>query len=515
MRLTGAVGGLGDYEFESWIGKGSSGTVWRALRRGPVPQIVAVKRLHDGSSTAEDLAQLRREAMLLSELDHPHIVRVLEVLPDGEGIAIAMQYAPGGSLEALLAERKRLTPGEVVAIAVPIAGALGSAHRKRILHLDVKPANILFTSDGEPLLGDFGVARTLGRLTAVLGGQSHIAGTAHYIAPELLDGATPDDRSDVYSLGVVCYEALTGGRPFDAVLPLAVLRAADAGRHVPLTERPDIPAALAEIIERAISRDPGHRFATAGDLAAALRAALPAGDVHLPGAAPVAPPAAPPPVVAEPPIAIEIEDAAADDADATIVGTRTFGPRPPRPEPAVVRQPRFRWPSGPRDRFRLGITAAAAVAVAALLVLVRSGGGGKDCPEVEEPIVDVGAQVVEGDPEGDGCATFGVYQLGIAPDEREDMLLTIRVDGVRRSIRLGELGDRVFLGDWDCDGDDTPGLYRWTDGEVQYVNRWPAEGDGDVEPDETEPAPARGRASLVDEPADGCDRIAVREGAGS
>ena len=152
---------------------------------------------------------MRREATVLTELDHPHVVRVLEVLHDGDGVAIAMQYAPGGSLADLLAERGRLDPGQVVAVAAPVADALASAHRRGVLHGDVKPANILFTSDGEPLLGDFGVARTLGLVTS-----EQIVGTAEYLAPELLDGAHPDPRADVYSLAVVCYQALTGRPPY-------------------------------------------------------------------------------------------------------------------------------------------------------------------------------------------------------------------------------------------------------------------------------------------------------------
>jgi serine/threonine protein kinase len=189
---------VGDYDLEQQIGAGASGTVWKAHRRGPVARTVALKRLRSGSGAA-DLARMRREATVLTELDHPHVVRVLEVLHDGDGVAIAMQYAPGGSLDDLLAERGRLAPAQVVAVAAPVADALASAHRRGVLHGDVKPANILFTSDGEPLLTDFGVARTLGLVTS-----DQVSGTAEYLAPELLDGAQPDPRADVYALAVVC-----------------------------------------------------------------------------------------------------------------------------------------------------------------------------------------------------------------------------------------------------------------------------------------------------------------------
>ena len=188
---------VGDYDLDHPIGAGASGTVWRAHHRGPVTRTVALKRLRAGGG-ADDLARLRREAMVLAELDHPHVVRVLEVIHDGDGVAVAMQFAPGGSLDDMLAERWRLEPGQVVALAAPLAEALASAHRRGVVHGDVKPANVLFTSDGEPLLGDFGVARTLGQVTS-----DQVTGTVEYLAPELLDGAPPDQRTDIYALGVV------------------------------------------------------------------------------------------------------------------------------------------------------------------------------------------------------------------------------------------------------------------------------------------------------------------------
>ena len=185
---------VGDYDLEHQIGAGASGTVWKAHRRGPVTRVVALKRLRSGGSAA-DLARIRREATVLTELDHPHVVRVLEVVHDGDGVALAMQFAPGGSLDDLLAERGRLSPGQVVAVAAPIADALASAHRRGILHGDVKPANVLFTSDGEPLLPDSEWPARWGH------DQRPDLRHRSYLAPELLDGAPPDPRADIYSLG--------------------------------------------------------------------------------------------------------------------------------------------------------------------------------------------------------------------------------------------------------------------------------------------------------------------------
>ncbi|MGH9192882.1 MAG: serine/threonine-protein kinase [Acidimicrobiales bacterium] len=473
----------GDYELERQIGAGASGTVWRARSRGPVARVVALKRLRLGGGSG-DLERLRREATLLAELDHPHIVRVLEVLHDVDGIALAMQFAPGGSLDDLLAERGRLAPGQVVAVAAPVAGALASAHRRGIVHGDVKPANVLFTSDGEPLLSDFGVARTLGGVTS-----DQVSGTAEYMAPELLEGAHPDPRADVYSLGVVCYLALAGQPPYAGPVPLAVVRAADTGQHLRLESLTHVPEPLAEVVERAMDRDPERRFASADELARALRATVPAGDVRVPGPA---------------------TSAGGADGGEPPGATRTFGPRPPRP----VREARR------RSRGRVPVLAAVGLAAAGLLFLVRGPLSSDedrrpDCPEeVATAAPRTGAAVeVEGDPEGDGCPTVGVYRPE-AVGGTERMVLSIRIDGDRQRIAIGEPGDQLVLGDWDCDGVDTPGLYRARAGDVQYFDTWPQVERQRYQPDRTEPAGPGGSASLAEGDGDRCDRVEVASSEG-
>jgi hypothetical protein len=470
---------VGDYDLEHQIGAGAAGTVWKAHRRGPVARIVALKRLRAGSGAA-DLARMRREATVLTELDHPHVVRVLEVLHDGDGVAIAMQYAPGGSLADLLAERGRLTPGQVVAVAAPVADALASAHRRGVLHGDVKPANILFTSDGEPLLGDFGVARTLGLVTS-----DQISGTAEYMAPELLDGAQPDPRADVYSLAVVCYQALTGRPPYTGAVPLAVARAADAGVHERLEEVAGVPEPLALVVEQAMDRDPARRFAAADEMARALRATVPAGDVRVPGPATMG------------------RVTAAADTGAGL--TTTFGPRPPRPEPDTPG--RRRW--FPAALVVVGLVAAGGIAV--LRGPLASDDAAADCPDDGPSAQSATAQVVRGDVDGDGCAVAGVYQPQALPSGSTGMVLTIPLDGTEKQIGLGEPGDRVVLGDWNCDGVDTPALYRRAAGEVQYFDVWPAVEQRSYQPDAVESAAVGGDADL--EQGSGrdrdCDRVRV------
>jgi serine/threonine-protein kinase len=305
---------VGDYELWARIGTGSTGAVWKAYRRRPVPRIVALKRLRAAAGGRAGRARLEREAAVLTELDHPNIVRIVEVVEDGDGVAIVMELAAGGSLDALLAEAGRLAPGEVVAVAAPIADALSAAHRRGIVHGDVKAANILFAADGRPLLADFDVARALGQLSG-----DQVAGTAEYLAPELLEGAPPDRRSDIYSLAVVCYEALTGYAPYAGAVDGRSARVPDLGP-------------LADTVERAMARDPRHRFASADAFARALREAVPPDAVGLPWT--------PAPATGRAPVR----------------RTETFGPRPPRPEARPAR-----W------RVR---TAVAAVGVAAAALLL-------------------------------------------------------------------------------------------------------------------------------------------------
>ena len=477
---------VGDYDLEHPIGAGSSGTVWRAHQRGPLARVVALKRLRAGGG-ADDLARLRREAAVLTELDHPHVVRVFEVIHDGDGVALAMQFAPGGSLADLLAQRGRLAPGQVVAVAAPIAEALASAHRRGVVHGDVKPANVLFTSDGEPLLSDFGVARTLGQVTS-----DQVTGTAGYLAPELLDGARPDPRTDVYSLAVVCYQALAGQPPFTGPAPLAVARAADAGHHLRLDEAPGVPESLARVVERAMDRAPERRFATADELARALRAAVPAGEVRVPG----------------PATAVRPDAGEPSDPGASL--TRSYGPRPPRPARDQGPRRRRRRPSGATVGALVGV-----VLVAAVAWYVGRGPQPADeasrCAPADPPAADAGAQVVEGDVAGDGCTVRGVYQAQTLPDGGEGMVLTIALGGVSKQIGLGAGGDQLALGDWDCDGTDTPGLYRVAEGVVDYFDVWPTVERRSYRPARSERAVPDGSASLDEGTGTGgdCDRIAV------
>jgi eukaryotic-like serine/threonine-protein kinase len=509
------------YDLEVLLGAGAMGTVHRARQRS-MDRAVAIKRVRGADD--EQRERLRREAAVLAELDHPNIVRILEVLPDGDGLAIVMQHAPGGSLADRLEQRGPLSPAALVALAAPVADALASAHRRGVLHRDVKPANILFTSDGLPLLSDFGIARQAGARPLTAPDATGL-GTAEYLDPAVAEGAEPDERSDVYALGVTCYEALAGRRPFEGATPLAVLRAADRGDAPPLpSSASGIPPALVTVVERAMARDPALRFTSAAELAEALRDAVPRpssdprglgghGGAAVPGGpADSGGPARPvQPVQPERPARPERPERPE---------TRVFGPRPPAPPgPEERRTP---WPA---------IVAVALVLLvvptAAVLALRGDGPAPEptaapttppdaatptpspspsplartDCPEVGDAEAPPGTEVLVGDLDGDGCEqvvrrTGKIVEAELDPDEPP------------RRYEIGALGDALVLGDWNCDGAQTPGLYRPATGEVFLFFGWADAGRPLVaEPAETL-APG-GRPRVTQGGPGGCDVIEV------
>lgn len=335
---------LGRYRLDRPIGRGAGGEVWLAWDEGPVPRPVAVKRIRtpaDGQSAAS----LRTEAELLATLDHPHLLRVLEVVVDPPGLALVLPLLVGGSVRELLDERGTLSPGEAVALLGPVADAVGSLHARGLVHGDLKPENILLTSDGEPMVADVGLARIAGRPHPGLG----VVGTPAYLDPALLEGGSAGPRSDVYALGVMAYEALTGRWPHRGE-PAELVALAAAGVHRPLATWPTVPAPLAEVIELALAPDPSVRPADPMALVAALRAAIPAAEVALP--APFRPPL----------VSGEVGPPAHE--------TMRFGSSssPPSPSPSALGWS-SRWPEGcswPRALAALAVVAATAAAVAGL-----------------------------------------------------------------------------------------------------------------------------------------------------
>ena len=443
------------YEVEAPLGRGAMGTVHRARRLDALGRVVALKRVPmtgDPSLTA----RLRQEASVLASLDHPHIVRILELVPDGDGVAIAMQLAAGGSLEDRLRRDGAVPAVELASMAAKLSDALASAHRRGVLHCDVKPGNILFTADDEPLLSDFGLARWMAR-ASLWGGA--VLGTAEYLDPAVAEGGQLDERSDVYALGVVCYEALVGRPPFSGATPLAVLRAADRGAHDALESvAAAVPAELAAVVERAMARRPSDRYSSASDLAAALRSAtgVAVPDSDRPSGT----------------LGCRSTPNCPVDAVAPIGGpsrpTREFGTRPLAPLAPTLEADRGRRRVVASARVALALAVSAGAAVVAKGLAENDNHATRRCTAVH-PTVTTGVSVLR------AHTTSVPHHGGWTTDVVWDRRTATATVGATRYV-LGRDGDRLLIGDWDGNGTATPALYRPADGRVFLFAEWAGPG---------------------------------------
>jgi serine/threonine protein kinase len=257
------------YRLERVLGAGGMGVVYLA-RDERESRPVAVKILHeDPDDDQQRRKRFLREAWAVSQLSHPYIVRVYEQGEEPGGAAwIAMEYLDGTNLGDIL-DRGRLPLRDVVTTLVPVARALGAAHRAGFVHRDVKPDNILVCGDGRPVLVDFGITRTISHHSPNRGTVDQLTrtgmlvGTPEYMSPEQVRGHVLDGRSDQFSFAVVCYEALTGVRPFTGDAAMAVIAAVLTDPVVPVRElAPEVPREVGNAIEKALSKKPDDRFTT-------------------------------------------------------------------------------------------------------------------------------------------------------------------------------------------------------------------------------------------------------------
>lgn len=263
---------LGDrYELRRRLGSGGSGAVWEAHDRA-LDRPVAVKLLHaDLADDPAAEARFRTEATAAARITHPNAVLIHDVGRDTGADYLVMELVLGTSLATLL-QHGRLPADEAATLATMVASALGSAHRAGIVHRDVKPGNVLVTEEGRAKLADFGIARALGELTARLTRTGTVLGTARYLAPEQLRDDPIDARADVYSLGLVLHEVLTGTPPFGEGGAVEVAaRRLNVDLPVVSEVVPEVPVELAEVVDWATRRDPRQRPEDGDVLAAALR----------------------------------------------------------------------------------------------------------------------------------------------------------------------------------------------------------------------------------------------------
>ena len=260
----------GRYVLEESIAAGGMAAVWKANDL-VLARAVAVKILRQDLAHEADVAErFHREAVAAAGLTHPHIISVFDSGTDDGLHFIVMEHFTGRSLWQVLAEEGPMEPQAATAVMLPVLDALEFAHRQGLVHRDIKPGNILVGDDGWVKVTDFGIAKAAYRARD-LTTTGAMLGTVRYISPEQVQGLAVDGRSDLYSAGVVLYEALTGQAPFQAEsdVATAMIRLTHDPAP-PRTIRPDIPQGLEDVILRALQRDPTDRFPSAEVMRSAL-----------------------------------------------------------------------------------------------------------------------------------------------------------------------------------------------------------------------------------------------------
>src|SRR5919206_2030600 len=247
----------GRYAVAARIARGGMATVYLALDRR-LHREVALKVMHAHlGDDPQFRARFIREARAAARLSHPGVVAVFDQGEDHGLLYLAMEYLEGRTLRTVLGELGVLTPGEALDVIEPVLDALGAAHAAGIVHRDVKPENVILTDDGRVKVADFGLARAASSVASTSG---VLMGTAAYLAPELIAHGLADARGDVYAVGVMLFEMLTGRLPFSGDVPLRV-----AYRHVhedvppPSTVVPGLPEPLDVLVTAATARDPRRR----------------------------------------------------------------------------------------------------------------------------------------------------------------------------------------------------------------------------------------------------------------
>ncbi len=460
----------GRYRLERPIGSGGMATVWRAVD-DETGAVVAVKLMHPRVQDDPDLLlRFRREADVVSRLDHPCIVRMLDQDAGADdGPYIVFELVDGVTLKALIRQRGPLDPAEAASIASQVARGLELAHRSGVVHRDIKSHNVLVTDSGVAKLTDFGIARLLDGMQDGLTRTGTVLGTSDYLAPEQARGLGVDGRTDVYALGIVLYESLTGELPFPADTPMGVaLRQVRDPMPDPREARPEVPAYLAAIVMRACEKDPDARFPSALDMADALidvpagaTAAMPvipaevaAADADTGRLAPASLPeeAATGVLAPVPPVVVEGDapgagsasgagdtgDTRITDDASTLTGAAgpampvaesapeaVAGPPGPKAQPVIATAPRKRrWPAVVAGVLVLGAGAAAAVVVTTGGTEAVSpggsggasaGGGGGAIMTGMQPLQL--ASVTDADPGGEGREMPGEVPLAYDGNE--------------------------------------------------------------------------------------------------
>jgi serine/threonine-protein kinase len=415
----------GRYRLLELLGQGGMATIYRA-RDAQLDRDIAVKLLRPEFGKDPDfLARFHDEARAAASLNHPNITAVFDFGEDRSGPYIVMELVDGQDLASIIRDNGPLAPRQAARVAAEVAKALHAAHVRGIVHRDVKPSNILVGRDGRVKVADFGIARALTESQLTLPGST--MGSVHYFSPEQARGEPATAASDIYALGIVLFESLTGQRPFsgDGAAAVALARLTTTPPR-PSALRAGVPAALDQVVLRAMALDPAARYATAAAMAGALEGYLgaPAGTAAATAAAPVI--------------------GAAGVAAARTVASAQARPNAPVPYPpdAYARQgpPPLRAPARgappppPRDDDAggsgpwawvaglLGIAILAIVGFLVFQVLAGSGGGARPSASPAAPQVAVPSLVdlVFADAET-AARNVGLVAIRAGTEERTDV----------------------------------------------------------------------------------------------
>jgi eukaryotic-like serine/threonine-protein kinase len=382
----------GRYKIEALLGQGGMSSVYRASDPN-LHRTVAIKLIHPHlSSDPEFVRRFEQEAAAVAQLRHPNIIQAYDFNREGDLLYMVLEHVPGETLQmklkALHSAGQRLPMAEAVRIMALICDAVAYAHQRGMIHRDLKPANVMLNPDGQPILMDFGVAK-------MLGGQQHTAtgavvGTATYMSPEQARGDKLDERTDLYSLGVVLFEMVAGRPPFEGDSGMTVML-----KH--LSEPPpdlrqlnqDVPEDLAAIIQKALAKNPGERFQTAAEMAAALRRVA---AVHFGTAATLVPPS----VAMASQATVPSSAAAPRSATTTAIGAR----------PAVARK---------------GVPVTLFVGLGAVVLIILLGGG-------YALTRFLGNRTSLPSPKGMVYIPEGAYQVGVLdPDDQHASLQQVKL----------------------------------------------------------------------------------------
>jgi tRNA A-37 threonylcarbamoyl transferase component Bud32 len=266
---------LGPYQIINKVGQGGMATVYKAYQPS-MDRNVAIKVLPGQlAESKEFVTRFQQEARIIARLEHPHILPVFDYGEDNGITYFVMRYLDAGTLKDKMESHRPLPLDVVDHLYTQLADALGYAHARGIVHRDLKPANALVDQDGNIFLTDFGIAKLLASASPRLTQTDAIMGTPAYISPEQAQAGPVDQRSDIYSLGIILYEMVTGRVPYTADTPLAViLKQVSDPLPLPSLIKPDIPPVIEQVLLKALAKNPNDRFASTAEFVAAWKRAL-------------------------------------------------------------------------------------------------------------------------------------------------------------------------------------------------------------------------------------------------